>query len=245
MNTFIYTDDLSLRTYLEEVIEYYVTMPHFEIKPSLSTAYPQKLLQYLNIYPTKSALYILDVDTTSEIDGLVFASKIRVHDVHGKIIILSTRTELSNSIFKHKIEALDYIIKEDPKYIELRLKCCIKTAYQRLQVNNDFLDGDFCKIKVKKQTKNIPFEDIMFFVSNPIPHKMVLHTKNNQIEFRGSLRKCKHLSPVFYRCHKSVVVNIQNIKNINTTTKEIKMINGEIVPIASPKIKALLKIMEK
>jgi len=143
LKVFICADDLSLRTHLEEIVGCYAKVPHLNINLGLSTASPHGLLQHLDAHRTKKALYILDLDIASEIDGFAFASKIRSGDTQGKIIILSTHPGLSDLIFLHKIEALDYIIKGDPDYVTLKIKRCIKTAYQRCQAYNDFFGGSY------------------------------------------------------------------------------------------------------
>ena len=131
MNVFICTDGLFLRKRIEEIVETYTSIPNTNITLSLSATSPQGLLRYLDIHPAKKALYILDADIISEIDGLGFASKIRATDTKGKIVILSTQTELHDSIFEHAIEALDYIVKGDLEFLTLQIKRCIETAYQR------------------------------------------------------------------------------------------------------------------
>ena len=131
MNVFICTDGLFLRKRIEEIVESYASMPNINITLNLSAASPQGLLRYLDIHPAKRALYILDADIISEVDCLVFASKIRDSDTKGKIVILSAQTELHESIFEHAIEALDYIVKGDLEFLTVQIKRCIETAYQR------------------------------------------------------------------------------------------------------------------
>jgi two-component system response regulator AgrA len=165
------------------------------------------------------------------------AAKVRDIDMYGKIVFITTHIELSYLTFQHKIEAMDYIIKSSLEDIASRVQECIETAYKR------YLDSSFKKecfqVKVGDEVRNIPLEDIMFFASHHKPHKLMMYTKNSYIEFYGSLSDVAEISPDFYRCHQSFVVNAKNIKSINKTKREVEMVNGEVAFVTAKKIKEL------
>ena len=72
----------------------------------------------------------------------------------------------------------------------------------------------------------------MFFESSTVPHKLILHTDTRELEFYGSIRDLEANDECLYRCHKSFVVNKNNIKSINKNLREIEMMNDEIVLVS-------------
>ncbi|HGF7640197.1 TPA: LytTR family transcriptional regulator DNA-binding domain-containing protein [Enterococcus faecium] len=54
-------------------------------------------------------------------------------------------------------------------------------------------------------------DEILFFESNPVPHKVIVHLENRMLEYNGKIKEIESFSPSFYRCHQSFVVNVDNI----------------------------------
>lgn len=78
----------------------------------------------------------------------------------------------------------------------------------------------------------------MFFESSPVPHKIVLHMDNSQLEFYGSIKELEEVGESFYPCHKSFVVNRDNIKSIDRAKREIEMVNEEVCLVSIRALKA-------
>jgi len=228
---------------MESVVCDYIAIKGGGAELTLSTSNPTELLNYLETHPCQNALYILDVDLQHEINGIVLATKIRKHDTFGKIIFVTSYAELSHLTFRYKVEAMDYILKDNKEEIIERIKECMDIAQARYK--DSALKKDHYKLKTGDGIRNIPIDEIMFFESHHMSHKLILHTKSTRIEFYGSLNEVSGVSPDFFRCHKSFVVNTKNIRFINKTTREIEMINGAIALITPKKIKDLLEAMPK
>ena len=59
-------------------------------------------------------------------------------------------------------------------------------------------------------------------------HKVILHAKDRQIEFSGTLKYLTgSLDDHFVRCHRSFLVNKNNIKEIDAKNRIIHFTNGE------------------
>ena len=243
LSVFICEDELNQREYMESIVSKHVAAESCNIELVLSTGVPTDILDYLKKYPHKNGLYFLDVDLQHQMNGIDLAAEIRDIDFSAKIVFVTTHAELSYLVFTHKVEAMDYIVKNRPESVEKRVLECIFVAYKRY-LNDKVSSRKRYQVKAGGQVWNIPFDEILFFETNPaIPHKIILHMEDNQIEFRGSVSDVAKVSPDFYRCHKSFVVNTKNIQRIDKPKREVEMINGEIVPATIRKIPELVKIL--
>ncbi len=240
LSVFVCEDDLNQRTHLEKYINDYIMIEELDAKLVLSTDNPYDILNYLKSNVHTRGIYFLDVDLKSDITGIGLASKIREIDTIGNIVFVTTHSELTYLTFLYKVEAMDYIIKDTPGSICQRIQDCLHVANKRY-LNDRTGEKKIFKIKIGNQIRGIEHSEIMFFESGLVPHKVILHTFNSQIEFYHTIHELANIGEEFYRCHKSFVVNKTNIKNIDRVGKVIEMINGEFCLASSRSIKGLLK----
>jgi len=245
IHIFICEDNCKQREYIDALVKKFILIEHYDMALTLSCGNPTELLNYLEKHPSKNNLYFLDIDLQHEINGITLASIIRERDAFGKIVFITTHAELSYLTFQYQIEAMDYIIKDKPDEIPERVKKCIDLTHSR------YLDDDHPKrsgfqVKVGEQIQVIPFADILFFESHPtLPHKIILHTQNKQIEFRDSMSAvAKKAGLDFFRCDKSFVVNLKNIVCVDSNTREIEMKGGNTIFASVRKLKELLNLLD-
>jgi len=239
---FICEDNLHQRRRMEAIIKDYIVINDIDMELVLSTDNPIEILDYIEKCPKQNALYILDIHLQHEMNGITLGSKVREKDIYAKIVFVTTHVELSYLAFQYKVEAMDYIIKNNPEYIAEKIRECLHVAHKR------YLEGSvekkYYKFKVGDKVRKIPFDEIMFFESHHMSHKLILHTTNSLLEFYGSLSEVAEIDPIFFRCHQSFVVNTKNIKGVNKVTREIEMINGEVVLVATKKIRKLIDALD-
>ncbi|MCL2436980.1 MAG: LytTR family DNA-binding domain-containing protein [Clostridiales bacterium] len=244
LHILICEDDPKQRKRMETICRDYIAMTDHDIKLALSTDNPAHLLGYLEANPQTNGLYFLDIDLQHQINGIVLASKIRKLDTYGKIVFATAHTDLAPVTFQYKVEALDYIVKDKHEHFAEKVRACIELSYQQYIQRNTTSKRHY-QIKTGDEVLNIPLEDILYFESHHIPHKLILHTENSRIECYASLSKVAELSSDFYRCHQSFVVNVKNIKRIDKAKKEIEMTNGAIALLAAKKTTQLLELMNE
>ena len=246
LSVFICEDDPKQRELLETTVNEYVGLEEYEIELALSTDNPIEFIEYLTAHPKQNNLYILDVNLRHEKDGIALAKQIRELDFHGKMVFVTTHAELSYLIFRYRIEALDYIIKINAEDIVKKVRECIEVTHHRCR--ETVSEQKTLQVKTSVGVQKIPIDDILFVETYHVPHKLILHTKNERIEFRGNLKDITKISPDFFRCHKAYVVNVKNIKRIQRISKvagETEMINGATIPVSATKIRALGKTVMK
>lgn len=241
LSIIICEDDSKQLQRMEQVINNYIMIEELDAELVLATKDPDEVLTYVNASQGQTRLYLLDVDLKHELSGLTLAAEIRKVDDVGKIVFVTTHGELSYLTFTYKVEAMDYIIKSQSEEVERRVRECIDLAISRYLMDGDGKNSKF-KVKLGDTIRSIPYEEIMFFESGISPHKVVLHTQSRQLEFYGSIRELEDKDECLYRCHKSFVVNVNNIKQINKAERIIEMVNGEEVLLSIRAMRKLKKI---
>jgi len=243
LSIFICEDDKAQRKSLEYTVVQHVLDKELNMKLVLSTHNPLAILKYLEENPEVKGLYFLDVDLGHEMNGITLGAKIRELDDLGKIVFVTTHEELAYMAFKYKVEAMDYIIKDELGKVFRRVEECVEIAYQR-HVNDRNPNKEIYTVKIKDRVLTYPYEEIMFIKASEIPHMLTLHLKNAQLEYYGRLIEVEKAIPSFYRCHKSVIANPKNIRDINKFMKEAEFINEEKCPVSRRHMKGLIEIVD-
>ncbi|MCL2864642.1 MAG: LytTR family DNA-binding domain-containing protein [Lachnospiraceae bacterium] len=239
LDILICEDDPRQREQIQATITHYLKKHHLDMSLVLSTGCPTDVLDHLKRYPDTNGFYFLDVDLQHEINGIDLATRIKEQDSHAKIVFITTHDELSHLVFKYKIEAMDYIIKGN-KELKTRVGECLEVAHTRYINQMTTLDECY-SFESAGQVWNIPYSEILFFETDlSTRHRIILHMKESQIAFRGFIKQIAKVNPSFFQCHKSVVVNTENIKQVHKASRTIEMINGEIVSVSSRKIAILI-----
>jgi len=245
LHVLICEDDPQHREHMESIVIRHITTEDVEMELVLSAGCPTDVLDHLEEHPDTNGLYFLDVDLQHDMSGIELATKIKEIDASAIIVFVTTHEELSYLVFRYRIEALDYIIKDRPEDVETRAAECMLAAYKRyLDTRASDSKHKYYHVKAGDQIWNIPYDEILFFETDPtVRHKMILHMENSRIKFRGFISEVAKIGPEFYRCHKSFVVNIKNIRYVDRHTEEIEMKNGNRVPITVRKIPELLRMI--
>jgi two-component system response regulator AgrA len=212
---------------------------NLDMKLALSTESPNDILDYLS-NNEGTGLYFLDIDLKSTINGIQLAEKIREFDPRGFIVFITTHAEMSYLTFIYKVEAMDYIIKDNYDNIRERIHQCITNANTKYSSKTTELQKNFT-IKVDDKIINVEYDKILFFETSKNIHKVVLHAENRQVEFYAQMKEIEDKldSDIFYRCHKSFIVNKNKIKEIDVKNRIAYMSNGEECLISTRLIKGL------
>ena len=179
-----------------------------------------------------TGVFFLDICLQSEMTGLILAQELRKIQPRCFIIFITSHSEMSILTFQYKVEALDFIIKDSSENIRKRIHECLMDINKKILTVN------------KKQQKSIlitqndrliavDYDEVLFFETSENNHKIILHAKKRVVEFTGHLKSVEvQLDYRFYRCHRSYIVNTDNIKEVNFQKLTSYMENGEICPIS-------------
>ena len=248
LRVFVCDDDPKQCERIAEAVKKYAMIENMDMRVALAVGDANTLLQYLEKHPNDPAmndfgLYFLDVDLQSDVSGIQLASKIKEREPFAFIVFITSYAELSHLTFRYKIEALDYISKDFADEMMRRVKECIDMAYMRYQTAFTALHGEHASsfpLKVDGTIHMIPMSEIMFFEAHPtLERKVTLHMRNREVDINDTLKNLAQNLPEFYLCHRSCLVNVRNVRDIDTRLGLAKMANGQTVLVSTRKMKEL------
>lgn len=210
-----------------------------DISIALETNNPYQLLEHVK-QSNDTGLYLLDIDLQSDINGLELAEQIRLIDPRCFIVFVTAHPEMSILTFQYKVEALDFIIKNTPEQIHSQIHSCIQKAYERYSSSSPLNKVFSFQIGTRKTT--IPYSEILFFETSSVLHRLILHTYQKTIEFPGHLNEIERkLDKNFFRCHRSYIINMTKIQEINWKKNLVIMNDGSTCYLSLRRKTALKK----
>lgn len=214
------------RRRLVRIIEEYALRKKMNIDV-IDTAKVSELIQNIES-ESADQLYFLDIDIKNESKkGLEIAQEIRKLDNRGTIVFVTTHSEFAPITYKYKVSALDFIDKSDPEMIK-RVEESIQYVYDNYDVSDD--EDDFILV-LPKRTIKLPYKDIYYFetIAN---HRIKLNSKNRILEFYGSLKEIEKMDDRLFRCHNSVVLNLNNVIEVSRQDNCVYFEAGISCPVA-------------
>lgn len=195
--------------------------------------YNEKLQNIIEDQSDKK-IYILDVEMPP-VSGLEIASEIREKDEESIIIFLTQYTNYKDDIFFSRLLALDYINKRN--FWRERLSETIEHVLRKLD-RKKILSFNF-----NANSYRIPLETINYIEKVPSLKKCLIHTKDGKVYQVTTNLICleSSLSKAFYKCHKSFIVNVENIKRINYIENKVTFKNNQSEYIISNRCRKGLK----
>lgn len=226
INVYICEDNEVQRRRVEGFVKNIIIIEALDMKLALSTSSPYEVIDQVKKNPGVG-LYFLDIDLQVKLNGLELAQELRKMDPRCFIIFITSHSEMSFLTFQYKVEAMDFIIKDDYDKVYSRVHDCIMNVYERYSSLENNLQKNYI-IKTNDRKMVVSYNDILFFETSANIHKIILHAKNRKIEFYGKLKDIEgQLEDIFYRCHRSYIVNTRLIKEIDYQEGIIHMVNGE------------------
>ena len=196
-----------------------VMMPHnFEYKIHKFTQYNEEVEDII-YNDNERKIYVLDIELP-EISGLEIASMIREDDIESIIIFVTSHLEFKNDIFYSRLIAIDYIPKD--KYWEGRFEetvdCTVKTLNRKQVLMFEYNYNSY----------RIPYDSITHIEKVSDNKKCLIYIEDkNAYPINTTITELyKKLGPNFYRTHKSCIVNLDKVKEINYADNTITFTNG-------------------
>lgn len=195
------------------------------------------------IQKDKVDVIFLDINISS-VDGLLIAKNISRFSEKPYIVFITAYKEHAVEAFE--IEAFDYILKP---YDESRIKSMLKKLELSYNSKNGNLLTITNKINLFKNDKIIvtDMDDIYYFEARD--RETCVFTKDEEYIVKMSISKYYDTLPkeIFFRCHRSYIVNLTKIKEIipwfnNTYNLKLKNIVEEI-PVSKSNVKKFKQIM--
>ncbi len=227
LNFAICDDNLNILNKIAKMLESIFIKNGLDGKVVFTSGDSNKILTYSK--NNNIDVYILDIDLKSSMSGLDLASTIRTYNKNAYIIF--TTAHLEYIMLAYKVKTFDYLAK--PITME-KLEETILRLFDDVKFNSN-------KYINIGNSSNIVNENDVYCIKKQ-GMKLIYCTKEKSYETYSSFNKIETCLPEnFVRCHKSYMVNINKISNINSTNNTIQFDNSTTCSIG-PKYK--LNLME-
>ena len=136
LDIFVCEDNAAQRRTVVNIIQNTVLIEELDMQLALDTGDPYMLLEKVKT-SQNTGIYFLDIDLNSNMNGMKLAQQIRLHDPRGFIIFITAHSELSYMTFQYRVEAMDFVLKDNPAEVKVKLRECLLKAMERhtLQTN--------------------------------------------------------------------------------------------------------------
>lgn len=226
LDIFVCEDNDAQRRTVVQMIQNTVLIEELNMQLVLDTADPYELLETVRD-SQNTGVYFLDIDLNAGINGMKLAQQIRLFDPRGFIIFITAHSELSYMTFQYRVEAMDFVLKDNPAEVKVKVRECLLNAMDRHTLQTNKTHKTYT-IEAGGRKISIDYDEILFFETSSNIHKVILHAKDRQIEFSGTLTVLANsLGGAFVRCHRSFLVNKNNIKEVDAKNRIIYFANGE------------------
>lgn len=173
----------------------------------------------------ENKIYILDIEVGKK-SGIDVAKQIRKNDWDSTILILTSHYELEFLAYKSKILLFDFISKFD--LYDQKMYDTINFC-----VNNKLNDNKLV-IKANRRIEQINFSSILYITYDNSSRKTKIVTKNEEYETNESLKEIlKKLKGNFVPTHRACIVNLNNVKTIDTKNKVITFVDETTTELLS------------
>ena len=238
LNIFVCEDDAAQRQAIVQIIQNTVLMEELDMQFVLDTEDPYVLLEKVKT-SQNTGIYFLDIDLSSNMNGMKLAQQIRLFDPRGFIVFITAHSELSYMTFQYRVEAMDFVLKDNPAEAKVKIRECLLNAMERYTLQTNKTHRVYT-IETGGRKISVDYDDIFFFETSSNIHKVILHAKDRQIEFSGTMKElASALGHSFLRCHRSFLVNKNNIKEVDTKNRIIYFTNGETCQMSTRMMKKL------
>ena len=222
-------DAPSVRRAVRSELEKEILISGYDMEVVCDTGSPRKLLDAAR-ENGKRGIYFLDVDLKDgKYTGFTLGQEIRREDTRGFLVYVTAFGELAFETFRYKLEALDYIVKDDPEKMFRGIRRCLNVITERVQ-NEQEEDRPYFTVKFMDTVRHIPVDDILYFETGGKSHRIILHGIKGNIDFTGSIRELqKSLGKQFLRVHRAYLANVRHIRELDVRDKKSSLQTGRNV----------------
>jgi len=216
LNFVICDDEVNMLNRLSSLFEKAFIKNDFSAKIVLKTSDYKKVLSFMSSNIVN--VVVLDIEfKNSNMNGLNIAEEIRKINKDCYIIFVTSHFEYLMQAYDYKTFA--YLFKNS---------LSVDTLSDTLSRLFDDISGISRKfLKIDNKGTFIDLNDIQFIEKNGM--KLIYHTSHENFETYNSFSKIEdNLPKNFVRCHKSFIVNVDNIANISLPNNIITFKNDDI-----------------
>jgi two-component system response regulator AgrA len=231
IHIYLCEDDKRQLSRWQEIIGKYLLMNSTESKLYCSASKPEELLSIRRRSST-IGLYFLDIDLQSNKNGIELAQEIRKYDPRGYIVFVTTHSEMAVLTFRYKVEAMDFIAKNETETLPEQICSCIRNAERNYKTQLDS-SNRLLSIKVDKDSLVLDQNDIVAITTSDDSHKITVHTRTGIRQISGSLKEfLATLNSDFCQCNRSTIINMKHVLKYSRENASLIMNNKETYSVS-------------
>ncbi len=229
LNFVICDDNLAVLNHLSKMLESIFIENNFDAEVGLKSSNASNVIEYLKNH--KVDVLILDINLNSEVTGCDIADMVRKKNKN--VYIIFTTGHLEYVLIAYKYKTFDYL----PKPI---VKDRLEETILRLMDDIKLTPSTFIKLN----NKTIINQDEVNYIKRD-GMKLVFCTDTQEYETYSSFNKIKNCLPEnFVRCHKSYMVNLKRISNINSNKNTIIFSPNESCSIGAKYKNEIMEVLK-
>lgn len=207
LNFVICDDNLNILSKLNTMLENIFVKNSFEAKVTFTSDNIDDTLTYID--SNKVDVLMLDINLKAGKSGLELAEAVRKKNKD--VYLIFTTGHLEYAMVAYKFKTFDYLAK--PITYD-RLEDTVKRLFEDI--------NGLPKKYIKIDNKNTIIDESQVHFIKRDGMKLIFHTSSRDYDAYSSFAKLEDKLPEnFVRCHKSFVVNLDNVKNMDPVTSTV------------------------
>ena len=231
LNFILCDDNLNILDRLEKMLETIFSKNNYEAQVSFKSDKIEDILDYVD--NNQVDVLLLDINLKASKTGLELAEEVRKKNKN--VYLVFTTGHLEYAMVAYKFKTFDYLAK--PITYD-RLEDTVKRLF-------DDINGLPKKyIKIYNKNTIIDESEIQYIKRDGM--KLIFHTSARDYDIYSSFNKFQEKLPDnFVRCHKSYIVNLANIKNVDSVTNSIYFDNDSVCYIGPKYKNDFMEVLKK
>lgn len=230
LNFVICDDNQTVLNRLSKMLEAIFINNNIDAEIGLKALNASDVINYLESH--KVDVLILDINLKSEITGCDIADMVRKKNKD--VYIIFTTGHLEYALIAYKYKTFDYLPKP---IVDERLEETI------LRLMDDMKSTPSKFIRLNNNRTIINQDEVNYIKKDGM--KLVFCTNNRTYETYSSFNKIQDCLPDnFVRCHKSFIVNVKNISDINSNNNTILFSPNESCSIGGKYKNEIMEVLK-
>ena len=241
---FICEDEPVLLKSYTNYIQEYLSFHEYEMKIVCSTDDPHEILAAVT-KDRQKGIYFRDIvlSDNRKKEGIYLGEKIRELDPDGYIVYITSHSELSMMVLRHRVAATDFIPKDDAEHLKKNIADVLNLIHER--DTRSLPEEDILVLETKTEKIYLKQSDIYYIEIVPGARKSAVHTQFSIYETGESLKLLKsRLNSSFMYCHKSIIINIRHVQALQKRIRKITFDNNLTCDVAVRNLKEVALALE-
>ncbi|SDL88157.1 LytR/AlgR family response regulator transcription factor [Streptococcus equinus] len=242
IDIYILENNIFQQFQIEGIINTIMLKQHWNYRKLESFSTPRELTKKV-FEKTCTQIFFLDLESVIDVEsGINVAKYIREKDLTAIIVFLSSHPELMLITYQSLVGAIDFIDKNlNNRVLNQRIEKCLNFAVahsEKIDKENIFF------YETSYSHVHVAFDDILYFETSPKSHCVILHMKDGELEFYGTIADIANTDRRLFKCHRSFVINLDNVIKFVKSKRIVFFKNGQYCQVARSKVITLLEILK-